>query len=245
MKRVWCLVLVISLLISAIPAVSTAVGGYLWMVDAENGVNVRSAKKNGTVIKTLRKGEIILVCEEDKLWVGYRMEDGNIGYCYKEYLHIAHAEEIEAWENRKKQGITLTNEEAFAIGTIKEDCKVYKRANGKVIGYFEAGDEVYIRQTGKFWYKIVWEDRELAYIQSKYVEFDRPNIPADGDFMMVACKKYAPIYEENDAHSKKIGKVQNGHYVVVIDDSDEEYCFVYYDPNCNEGYISKKYLREP
>ena len=244
MKRVCCLIFVLFVIVAAFPVISAAEGGYLWMVDSSDGVNVRDAKKGGEIIKTLRKGEIIQVCSEDKFWVGFRLENGKIGYCYKEYLHIAHAEEIEAWENRKKNGITLTNEDAFAIGIINDECKVYKRANGKVIGFLDAGDEVYIRQTGKYWYKIVWQDSELAFVQAKYIDFYRPNIPTEGEYKKVSCNGYASIYEEPDSKSEKVGKVKNGHYVVILDDSDEKYAYVCFDSECNDGYILKKYLKE-
>lgn len=244
MKRVCCLILEFSLVLAAIPIVALTEGGYLWMVDAPSGVNVRNAKKNGKIITTLRKGTIILVCEEDRYWVGYRLDDGSIGYCYKEYLHIAHAEEIEAWEYRKKNGIKVTNMDAYAIGTIKEECSVYKTANGTVIGNFQAGDDVYIRQTGKYWYRIIYENRELGYVRSQFIMFSRPNIPAEGEVKIVCCDGFARVYEEPNSRSAKIGKIKNGHYAIVQDDSDEKYAFVCYDAEGNVGFVLKKYLRD-
>ena len=85
MKKVACFLLVMCALISVI-SVSYGEGGYLWMVDAGSGVNVRDAKKNGNVVGFLRRGEIIKVVEEDSRWVGFYMDNGNIGYVYKQYL---------------------------------------------------------------------------------------------------------------------------------------------------------------
>ncbi len=242
MKRVrmCCLALVIICIIAAIPKTSLAAGGYLWMVDAPSGVNVRNKEKK--IVTSLRKGDIIRVVYEDSFWVGYRLDNGEMGYCYKENLHIAHAEEIEDWENRVKNGIRLTNLDAFAIGTILEDCKVYKTANGKVIGSYKAGDEVYIRQIDKYWYRIIWDNKELGYVRSQFVEFSRPNIPAEGDYKKVKCASYAKIYENADYKSKVVGKVKNGHYVIIVDDSDAKYAYVCFYAEGKYGYIAKKYL---
>lgn len=241
--RICCIVVIILCLVFILSIHSKAEGGYLWMVDASSGVNVRDAIKNGQIITTLRKGDIIKVCYEDKLWVGYMLSDGSMGYCYKENLHIAHAEEIESWENRNKKGIKITNFDALAIGTILNDCNVYKTANGRIIGSYKEGDEVFIRQTGKYWYKIIWDDKEIGYVQAKNIEFSRPNIPAEGDYKKVICKNFAPIYEEANSDSDRVGKIKNGHYVVIIDDSDPDFSYVCYYADGRFGYISKKYLK--
>ena len=143
----------------------------------------------------------------------------------------------------KKNGIKITNFDAFAIGTILNDCNVYKTANGKIIGSYKEGDEAFIRQTGKYWYKIIWDNKEIGYVQAKNIEFARPNIPAEGDYQKVVCRNFAPIYEEASFQSKKIGKIQNGHYVVIVDDSDSDFSYVCYYSDGRFGYISKKYLR--
>ena len=215
------------------------------MVDAGSGVNVRNAKKNGTVVGVLRRGEIIKVVEEDSYWVGFYMENGEIGYVYKQYLHIAHAEEIEEWERKKKLGITLENVDAYLVGELKEDAKIYKTANGRVLGELEAGTTIYVRQTGKFWYKVIWDNRELGYVQSSKVKLSAPNIPGEEPVRIVIPKngdEKAPIWE-NEAKTKRIATIKTGHFVRVLAE-ENDWCMVMYDAHGNIGFMHKSWLKE-
>lgn len=244
MKKVACILFVVCVLCS-IFSISNGEGGYLWMVDAGSGVNVRDAKKNGNVVGCLRRGEIIKVVEEDNYWVGFYMDDGNIGYVYKQYLHIAHAEEIEEWERKKKLGITLENVDAYLVGILTEDSKIYKTANGRILGELEAGSTIYIRQTGKYWYKVIWDNKELGYVQTQKVKITAPNIPGEEPVRVVIAKNSAdkaPIWEDT-GKNKRVAFIKTGHYVRILEE-EEDWCLVMYDAYGNMGYMHKSWLKE-
>ena len=243
MKKVACVLFAVCVLCSII-SVSYGEGGYLWMVDAGSGVNVRDAKKNGNVVGFLRRGEIIRVVEEDNYWVGFYLDDGSIGYVYKQYLHIAHAEEIEEWERKQRLGIKVENVDAYLVGELKEDAKIYKTANGKVLGELEAGTKVYIRQTGKFWYKIIWDNKEIGFVQTAKVKITAPNIPGEEPVRVVQPKdgaKNAPIWEDT-AKTKRAATIKTGHYVRVLEE-ENNWCLVMYDANGSIGYMHKSWLK--
>lgn len=246
--RVMLVILVMSLVCTYFIPFAGAEGGYLWMVDAPSGVNVRDAKKDGNIIGCIRKGEIFRVVEEDNYWIGTIYgEDGQIGYIYKSNCHIAHAEEIEEWEKRKKAGIKVTNEDAFYIGTIKQDCRVYKQANGKVIGELKADDVVYIRQLGQYWYKIIWNNKEIGYVQTKNVKLTDINVPGDGEIKILIDQKYGYtthlVREEPNFEANKLATLSGKPYVRVIDEeSDDTFALVAYDSYGNVGYVQKRLL---
>ena len=248
MKRVVVFFMALVMFLTLVPTFTSAEGGYLWMVDAPSGVNVRDSKKGGAVIACFRKGEIFLVCEEDSYWVGTLLEDGTMGYIYKENCHIAHAEEIEEWEKRKKLGVKITNEDAKFIGEILEDCKVYKKANGKVIGEFFTSQEVYVRQLGKYWYKVIWNDKEVGFVQSKFVRLLDVNIPGDGEIKRVfddeTWNSSFTIREKPESKSKKVYSIQSDSYVRIVGPYEENgYILVAYNSNGDTGYIRTKWLK--
>ncbi len=244
MKKVACILFVVCVLCS-IFSVSYGEGGYLWMVDAGSGVNVRDAKKNGNVVGFLRRGEIIKVVEEDSRWVGFYMDNGNIGYVYKQYLHIAHAEEIEEWERKKKLGIKLENKDAYLVGTLKEDSKIYKTPNDKILGELEAGTTVFIRQTGKYWYKVIWNNKELGYVQTSKVKITAPNIPGEEPVRVVIPKnsaEKAPIWDSPFKNYRE-SFIKTGYFVRILEE-DNDWCKVMYDADGNIGYMHKSWLKE-
>ena len=231
------------IIVIGITKAAGAEGGYIWIVDAPQGVNVRDAKSGGEVIGLLRKGECFHVVKEEGDWIAtiYGEQDGELGWIYKSNCHIAHAEEIEEWENRKKNGIKVTNDDAYLIGETSEDCIVYKTANGTKLGTIEAGSQVFIRQTGKWWYKIIWQNKEIAYVQASKVSLKDINVPGNGEIRVTGNKT---VVVKDSPMGEKIAKLKPKTFVRLLDETDDSgYLLVSFGTEGVQGYVKKNELK--
>lgn len=237
-RRLLALILVLCLFLS-ISCAET------YIVDPATGVNLRDANGGGNVIKVVRHGSQVEVIGEDKFWYEVELADGLKGYIYKDYLHPASGEELREKLVTKK----ITHEaDAKFIGTLKETVKVYKKANGKLLGTIEEGDFVFILQTGQYWNKIVWNNTEVAYIQSSACEISEVNIPGEGVVYRLQDDytryKQVPIRKEPNSNSRRIMYAKNDSYVRVVEEVNDKWALVSYDGYGHMGYVSKLYLRK-
>ena len=223
-------------------------GGYLWIVDAPSGANVRDAHTGGNVVCVFRKGYVFRVVSEDQYKIATILSDGSTGYIFKELCHIAHAEEIEEWEKKQREGIELTYEDCYFVGEIKEDCNVYRQPNGKIIGEFKTGEAVYVRKLGQFWYRIIYDNKKISYVQASKVKLLDVNIPGEGYAAIVRDKDDATegtfvVREEPNTSSQKVTTLKENTYIKVVDNSREDgWYLVAYNVQGDMGYINKKWL---
>ena len=248
MKRVLAILTIMVCLSSVCSAYANTPDSVTYIVNPASGVNVRDARREGNVITVIRGGEPVEVTGESNNWYTVRLNDGTTGYIYKDYLHVGHAEELEAIDNRRNRRVSIDNTKAEFVGTILSSCKVYKKANGKVIGEYEAGDSVYIRQTGKFWHKIVWNNSEIGYIQAKYVKVVDINIPGEGTVYMLTDQnnettKYS-IRKEPSYKSKELALFKMGRYVRVLEMVNSVWAKVVYNSNGDIGYVRRTWLQK-
>ena len=245
MKRILFVVTLVVCL-SMLFSMATADSMMYAINDDVSGVNLRDApqgaKKGG-----IPSRECFLATKYNDDWavVSY---NGKTGYVYMDNIHVAHAEELEAWEMRKKQHITVTNEDAILVGNALKDCKVYKTANGNRLGSYVAGATVYIRALNKYWVKIIWKNREIGFVQRKDINLVDANIPGDGEVRLLKDKKgrYTKFdlraEPTKDSESKRV--LRAGTYVRVIGEPTNGFVKVACNYNGDVGYIREEYLRK-
>ncbi len=249
MKRVLLVITIMVCLFSWHGAYANTSDSVTYIVDPASGVNVRDATKGGSVITIVRGGKTVEVTGETSRWYRVRLDDGTQGYIYKQYLHVGHAEELEAIEKRRNRKVNVDNSWANLIGSINSDCQVYKKANGKIIGCLETDDIVYIRKTGRYWYRIIYNNSELAWIQSKYVDIIDVNVPGEGDVCVLRDGKKTgttkvDIRTEPNIKSKVLKTVKMGYHVRVLEEVDDVWAKVSYDSEGSIGYVRQRWLKE-
>ena len=253
MKKV-ALFCVFVILISMFTVYASAESSITYIIDTPGGVNVRDSKKGGNITEVIRSGEPVEVIDSsDKYWLQIRRKDGSIGYIIKgengkTYAHPAHAEELEALQNKKPVRIYVDNTDAYLLAVATKDATVYKKANEKKLGVIEAGEIVYVRQTGRYWYKIIWANSEVAYVQTECLELIGPNIPGDEKVYYLTGGEnpdsLAVVRTEPNAKAERLVSLKMSSFVRVIEDVDGKWVKVRYDAEGNEGYMYKKWLKE-
>ncbi len=249
MKRVLTVITILVCLFSWHIAYANTPDSVTYIVEPKLGVNVRDAVEDGAVIKVIRGGEPVEVTGETRFKYKVRLEDGTTGYIYKKYLHVGHAEELEAIENRRNRKVNVDNSWANLIGRINSDCSVYKTANGKIIDEFKVGDIVFIRQTGQFWYRIIYQNSEVAWIQSKNVDIVDVNAPGEGTVYVLRDTRNSgtskvDIRTEPNIKSKVLKTVKMGYHVRVLEEVNNVWAKVSYDSNGSIGYVRRCWLKK-
>lgn len=243
------LVCAVMVFLTTLLLIAKGEGGYLWIVDAPEGARVRNAVQGGDKVDVFRKGRVFLVTYEDNYKIGTPLEDGTMGYIYKELCHIAHAEEIEAWEKKQREHIDLTYDDCVFVGEILEDATVYRQPNEKPFETLKKGETVYIRALiSKYWYRVVVNNKTIGYVQGGKVRLTDLNIPGEGYVAIVRDKDDATegtfvVREEPNTSSKKVTTLKENTYIKVIDNSREDgWYLVAYNVQGDMGYINKKWL---
>ena len=239
MKRVVCLVMVVvSVLILSVSFADTMQYACNEDVSAAYIRDYPRGNKKGQIPNWECFYGSTVEGERDWVKVSY---NGIVGYVYLPNIHPAHAEELEAWEKRKNQHITVTNEDADFVGVIINDSKVYKKANGKVIGDYHVGDKVYVRQLGKYWYRIIWKGSQIGYVPTRCIQLTNLNFPGEGENFMVV--ENTSVREEANSKGKKIKTLKAKSYVKVLSEVDDDWVLVMYDTKGNTGFMQKNKLK--
>ena len=220
-----------------------------FIVDTPSGVNIRDAKKGGEVVGGLRNGTRFEVIDySDKYWVTIRREDGSLGYVYKEYVRPANPDEIIEQPPKQSTRTPIDNHDAYLLAVVVKDATVYKKVDGNKLGKMLVGETVYVRQTGKYWYKIVWNNCEIGYIQKERIKLVDANIPGTEHAYVLSDggeqDSRAAIRETPSADARVIKVLNMRSFVRVIEDLGNGWVKVRYDAYGNEGYMYKKWLRE-
>ena len=244
------LVVMLTLLVSSnIPAFAEDFGYEItYIVDAKSGVNIRDKDKNITGVA--KHGSAIQVVGQDKYWLKVKNKDGSIGYVYKQYAHVGHAEELEALEkaSRKSVKIPVTNSLARFVAVAQTDIKVYKDDLKTKLGTISAGETVFIRQTGKYWYKVIWGGNQIAYIKAgSGFKITGPNVPSnlEGTPMILTVPQGEQAYLKTEPHGKTIAKYSSGGPIegFLVLEIEGGWAKVVYDDQGNVGYIGKRFLK--
>ena len=140
----------------------------------------------------------------------------------------------------------INNEYALFKGVCLESCKVYRQENKEVIGRLEKGDEVFVRKTGQYWYKIVYQGKEIAYVQSSKVQLLDANIPFEGVVYGTAgdgsTKKFA-VRAQPSYNAETIATLEFGTYVRVLEYVDSQWVKIAYGATGNIGYMRRVWLK--
>ncbi len=241
MRRVFMLLII--LVFSVVSAVADDFG-YTIRYVADTDVNVRDAEK--TVVGFLRKGTVVEVTGKEGgfLVINYT---GQKDLAYAQYFHIGHAEELEAWDNQTTTAIPVDTAMARFIGTCPDGATVYSKDLKTKIGSFEAGEEVFVRQLGRYWYKVIY-DGHIGYVQAKKITLEGPNVPGDGEnrYVIVPGGQTAYVYED-DARRQVLSKFDSQKPVCgvkLVEILPGGWAKVLFGPEGNEGYMRSKYLKK-
>ncbi len=221
--------------------------GVKFIVDPESGVNIRDKDKK--VVGYARGGSAVTVVGETKDWYKIKRSDGSDGYIFKKYLHVAHAEELEALDRAKRVGVKIdvNNSLARFLGVANNDIKVYKEDLKTKMGTIKAGEVIYIRQTGKYWYRVVYANSKIGYIQTKSgFTMTGPNIPVEGTPMLLNVPEgnYAYLLTEPKG-GKTIAKFNSSSptEAFIVLEVSGGWAKVAYNDKGDIGYIGKRFLK--
>ncbi len=247
MKKVVCILAAVTLFL----AISANALAATWIVDAPNGVFVRDPVTHGHIYTSDGKeavmgyGRTIDVEWYDNYWL-YFTYNGQPAMVYREYAHIANPEElVQIHQNGGR--LPLTNEAAIFVGIATSDLKVVKDPDKSTIRYgtIEQGETVYVRALGKYWYKIVYNNAESAYVESSKVSLIDLNIPGEGVPYRTkgdnSTNKFS-IREEPSFEAIVIVNLEFGTYVKVVETIDSTWVKVIYNSKGDTGYMRRIWL---
>lgn len=125
------------------------------------------------------------------------------------------------------------------------NAKAYDASNE--IGKLYTGDTVVhlesANDSADYWYVYSYEEEQAGYVNKDYLEYE--GMLQNGTYCEVMVDGYLAIRTAKayDA-SNEIGKLYTGDSVLVLNDSDTEYWFIYCLDKMQAGYVNKNYLRD-
>jgi len=130
--------------------------------------------------------------------------------------------------------------DAKYLGIAVRDADVFFEPNGVKVGYIKEKADVFVIETGKYWYKIVYENEYYAYVRSNAVELYDANLPWGGQLYRVSStggNRHALLRECPCGDSAIVARLSVGDYVKVVEFYDNHWALVMYDMDGCEAYI--------
>lgn len=186
-------------------------------------------------IGKLYTGETVQVLDstDDQYWYVYAEKYGRYGYVNCDYLIAEHAHT--AWTVRVDSGY-------LALRT----AKAYEYENE--IGKLYTGDQVYVYDNSddQYWYVYAPDCGKFGYVNCDYLyggstldvyHLAYASVKVESGYLALRTEK---AYE----YENEIGKLYTGDQIWILDDSDDQYWYVYAPTLDKDGYVNCDYLKD-
>lgn len=165
------------------------------------------------------------------------------GYCHADLLNEDPAnltgEETAIVAKMYSQPCTGPNAAKY-LGICLYDTDVFYQPNGTKVGMIHERDDVYVVETGKYWYKIIFEDEFTGYVRPASVELYDVNIPCSGQLYKVTStggNRHALVRECPCGDSEIVARLDRGDYVRIDEFYNNHWALVTYNAAGCQGYI--------
>ncbi len=217
-------------------------------------LNVRDADDSSIIYGHLHKGAKVNITKTDKYWA-YFTYNGHKAKVYKAYLTPAKSSPAPSKQSGTKttkkaapktyELVPASIDEASMIYSVERATYVYsyKTEKAEIIGTLSPGTQVYVRNVGKRWTRIV-TNGYFAFVHTKDLEFAGTNLPDDGTLFQVKTANGLSlnVREGADRKEKILARIPNGSYVKVIS-SDGDWSEVYFGPT-ESGFVMSKFIKD-
>ncbi len=130
--------------------------------------------------------------------------------------------------------------DAKYVGICLYDTDVFFRPNDVKVGQIHECDDVYVLETGKYWYKIVFQDEFIGYVRSKAVELYDANIPYDTQLYIVTStggNRHAFVRDCPCGDSEIVGRLNRGDFLKIVEFYNNNWAYVVYNSEGSQGFI--------
>ena len=203
-------------------------------VVTNQSINFREkASTSSRIIKTLKKGNEVIILEEGKEWLKV-MYESDEGYVYKEYVEIRQPKGIITASSLNVR-VDATTESQY-IDTVYIGMKVI------ILDEVKTDDPI-----NPIWYKVLYLDDKVGYVSAKYVKL-QTNVSGTYKTIGKVNASALNVRDNPGVYSAIVGWVPEGTYAAIVekrklDDFYVDWYKVEYGNN-KSGWIAGKFVEE-
>lgn len=191
------------------------------------------ASTSSRIIKTLKKGNEVIILEEGKEWLKV-MYESDEGYVYKEYVEIRQPKGIITASSLNVR-VDATTESQY-IDTVYIGMKVI------ILDEVKTDDSI-----NPIWYKVLYLDDKVGYVSAKYVKL-QTNVSGTYKTIGKVNASALNVRDNPGVYSAIVGWVPEGTYAAIVekrklDDFYVDWYKVEYGNN-KSGWIAGKFVEE-
>lgn len=191
------------------------------------------ASTSSRIIKTLKKGNEVIILEEGKEWLKV-MYESDEGYVYKEYVEIRQPKGIITASSLNVR-VDATTESQY-IDTVYIGMKVI------ILDEVKTDDPI-----NPIWYKVLYLDDKVGYVSAKYVKL-QTNVSGTYKTIGKVNASSLNVRDNPGVYSAIVGWVPEGTYAAIVekrklDDFYVDWYKVEYGNN-KSGWIAGKFVEE-